>query len=61
MPASTRSFEYLECPNCGARYLARDQRHPERLNDKPRWFDCPRCKKRVRSAASPKAASVGSG
>jgi len=41
---------YLECPSCGARYLPRSRRQAEQLRTKPFWFDCPRCKKRVRSA-----------
>jgi predicted RNA-binding Zn-ribbon protein involved in translation (DUF1610 family) len=47
---SRTSVDYLECPACGARYLARDRRGRERPRDKPRWFYCYRCKKRVESA-----------
>jgi hypothetical protein len=41
--------EHLECPTCGARYLARGPCSDE-LQRKDRWFQCHRCNKRVRSA-----------
>ncbi len=49
---SRPSLEYLECPKCGARYLARDQQADAILGGRDRWFHCHRCNKRVRSAAS---------
>lgn len=45
----TPRFEYLACPHCGTRYLARDQPPTERQAKKARWFTCHRCNRRVRS------------
>ncbi len=42
---------YLECPECGTRYLARPQRRADAPTEKPRWFTCCRCEKRVMSIA----------
>ncbi len=44
----TPRFEYLACPHCGTRYLARNQLS-ERQAKKARWFTCHRCNRRVRS------------
>ena len=53
------SLEYLECPRCGARYVARDRNAGELSHARDRWFQCHRCNRRVRSAettAAPNAA-----
>ncbi len=42
------TFEYLACPECGTRYLAREHRDTV-APKKARWFHCQRCNKRVQS------------
>ena len=48
-PART-DLQYLGCPQCGTRYVAREQQAAAMLKRKDRWFCCQRCNKRVRSA-----------
>ena len=57
---ATATLEYLVCPDCGARYLSREQLPAERRGQKARWFHCHRCSRRVRSAyaASPELRAV---
>ncbi len=49
MEPESPSSVYLACPECGTRYLARDQRAGDPASQKPRWFHCQRCNKRVKS------------
>lgn len=43
------TLDHLVCPICGARYLPRTAHALEPRGNRPRWFNCQRCNKRVRS------------
>jgi hypothetical protein len=58
MEAAGPRFEYLMCPRCGTRYLAR-QASATAPAAKARWFDCKRCNKRVKSADIPSPEPLG--
>ena len=55
------ALQYLECPTCGTRYVAGERHRDELLENKPTWFECFRCNKRVMSVAPSLPKHLGEG